>query len=153
MNLYYVVIAIIVLLFIFPSIRTSIFDMIIPRSLFTSNNNKGNSVEDYSIENFDGKNKKVVFSSYTADWCPHCVDFKRDILPSLQQEFSGHPYIKIRNVDCTNDKSGNKKTEAGNQIEGYPTLVTNVYVDGKMKEIPFTGSRDPSDIINYLKGL
>jgi len=145
MNLYYIIIAIIVILLIFPTLRTSVFNVILP-----INNSKSSKVE-----KFEGKNKKVVFTAYTADWCPHCVDFKKNIYGKLKAAFNGHPYISIRNVDCTDDKEGKIKTEGGNQIEGYPTLVTNIYANGNMvKELNVEGNRgDVNEIVNYLKSL
>jgi hypothetical protein len=45
MNSQYVALAVIVLLFVFPSIRKAIFDMIIPRSLYTSSDSKSPIIE------------------------------------------------------------------------------------------------------------
>jgi thiol-disulfide isomerase/thioredoxin len=139
MNLYYIIVLIILVLLIFPNILSAIYTYITPK-------NK-------KLEKFVGKNKKIILSCYTAEWCPHCVDFNRDILPSIKKEFSNHPYISIRSVDCTNDKDGNIKTESGNSITGFPTLITNIYIDGNMKELQYDGSRNVSEIINYLKNL
>jgi len=150
MNLYYVVIAIIIILLVFPTLRTTLFNYIIPSNYINTSSSK--KLE--KLEKFDGKNKKIVFTSYTADWCPHCVDFKSNVYGQLKSSFDGHPYISIRNVDCTNDQQGNIKTEAGKSLGGYPTLVTNVYADNRMKEIMFEGDRnDVNGIVSYLKKL
>jgi thiol:disulfide interchange protein len=145
MNLYYIIIAIIIILLIFPSLRSSVFNYIIPM----------NNTDSYQkVEDFNGKNKKIVFTAFTADWCPHCVDYKKNVHVYLAKAFKNHPTISIKNVDCTNDRSGQTKTPAGNSIDGFPTLVTNVYVDGNMSELNFSGNRNNVDeIINYLKGL
>ena len=145
MNLYYIIIAIIIILLVFPSLRSSVFNYIIPM-----NNTNPNA----KVEKFKGKNKKIVFTAFTADWCPHCVDYKKNVHVYLARAFDRHPTINIKNVDCTNDRSGQIKTPGGNSITGFPTLVTNVYVDGNMTEINFNGDRNNVDeIINYLKGL
>ena len=147
MNLYYIIIAIIVILLIFPSLRTLVFNYILPT-------NNTNNTENKKLEKFNGKDKKIVFTSYTADWCPHCVDFKKNVYGDLKNAFKGHPTISIKNVDCTNDKEGKTRTEAGKPIEGYPTLVANIYANGSMKEINFEGNRnDVKEIVNYLKKL
>lgn len=145
MNLYYIIIAIIIILLVFPSLRSSVFNYIIPMN---------NTNTRQKVEKFNGKNKKVVFTAFTADWCPHCVVYKKNVHVYLARKFAGHPTISIKNVDCTNDTSGQTKTPAGNSINGFPTLVTNVYVDGKMTELNFEGNRNNVDeIIDYLKGL
>jgi thiol-disulfide isomerase/thioredoxin len=147
MNLYYVVIAIIIILLIFPTLRTTVFNYIIPANVTNTSSSK-------KLEKFNGKDKKIVFTAYTADWCPHCVDFKNDVYGKLKAAFNGHPYISIRNIDCTNDKQGNIKTEAGKSLEGYPTLVTNIYANNNMKEVMFDGDRsNVNEIISYLKKL
>ena len=103
--------------------------------------------------NNSSSNKKIVFIAYTADWCPHCVEFKEKTYGKLVDYFANSSNIKITNVDCTNDNSGKTKTPAGNAIESFPTLVINTYQDGKMNEIMYDGSRDAESIIQYLKGL
>jgi thiol:disulfide interchange protein len=150
MNLYYIVIAIIIILLIFPTLRTTVFNYIIPSNLInTSSSNKPEK-----LEKFEGKNKKVVFTAYTADWCPHCVDFKSNVYGQLKSAFDGHPYISIRNVDCTNDQQGRIKTEGGKSLDGFPTLVTNIYVNGQMNESIFEGNRnDVNGLVNYLKKI
>ena len=85
--------------------------------------------------NSSSSNKKIIFTSYTADWCPHCVDFKEKTYGKLVDYFANSPNIKITNVDCTNDNSGKTRTPAGNQIDGFPTLVINTYENGKMSNV------------------
>lgn len=143
MNLYYYIIAVIVILLILPSIDLSFLNPYIP-SFFKMEKFKSNS---------SSSNKKIIFTSYTADWCPHCVDFKEKTYGKLVDYFANSPNIKITNVDCTNDNSGKTRTPAGNQIDGFPTLVINTYENGKMSEMMYDGSRDPDSIIQYLKGL
>jgi thiol-disulfide isomerase/thioredoxin len=145
MNLYYIIIAIIIILLIFPSLRSSVFNYIIPMN---------NTNPSKKVEKFNGKNKKIVFTAFTADWCPHCIVYKKNVHTYLVKAFENHPTISIKNVDCTDDRNGQIKTPAGNSINGFPTLVTNVYVDGKMTELNFDGNRNNVDeIINYLKEL
>jgi thiol:disulfide interchange protein len=143
MNLYYYIIAVIVILLILPSIDLSFLNPYIP-SFFRMEKFKSNS---------SSSNKKIIFTSYTADWCPHCVDFKEKTYGKLVAYFANSPNIKITNVDCTNDNSGKTRTLAGNQIDGFPTLVINTYENGKMSETMYDGSRDADSIIQYLKGL
>lgn len=143
MNLYYYIIAVIVILLILPSIDLSFLNPYIP-SFFRMEKFKSNS---------SSSNKKIIFTSYTADWCPHCVDFKEKTYGKLVAYFANSPNIKITNVDCTNDNSGKTRTLAGNQLDGFPTLVINTYENGKMSETMYDGSRDADSIIQYLKGL
>ena len=143
MNLYYYIIAVIVILLILPSIDLSFLNPYIP-SFFRMEKFKSNS---------SSSNKKIIFTSYTADWCPHCVDFKEKTYGKLVDYFANSPNIKITNVDCTNDNSGKTRTLAGNQLDGFPTLVINTYENGKMSETIYDGSRDADSIIQYLKGL
>jgi thiol:disulfide interchange protein len=103
-------------------------------------------------ENFNSS-KQIIFTAYTADWCPHCVTFKNESYGKLQNYFSNNSNIKITNVDCTNDNSGNTKTRAGNSLQGFPTLVINTVTNGKMNEEMYEGSRDANAIISYLKNL
>ena len=147
MNLYYIVIAIIIILLVFPTLRTTVFNYILPSNLTNTSSSK-------KLEKFNGKNKKIVFTAYTADWCPHCVDFKNNVYGQLQNVFDGHPNISIRNIDCTNDTKGNIKTEAGKPLEAFPTLITNIYTNGKMKEVMFEGDRNNvNKIVSYLNNL
>lgn len=145
MNLYYIIILIIVILLLFPTISRYI------------KNTYMKPAKKEKYEPFSGAksgNRKIVFSAYTADWCPHCVDFKENVYGILQKAFNNNPNIHVRNVDCTNDKNGSIKTEAGKQIEGYPTLMINIYDNGKMvKEMPYEGARMAEDIISYLRSL
>jgi len=167
MNLYYIVLAIIAILLVFPALRSSFFNMILPACLNPSASNQAVSIKpvekkvqksskknepNYDIEGFNG-GKKVVFTAYTADWCPHCVSFKSEIYGDLVNEFSNNPKISIKNVDCTNDQSGKTTTAAGNPLQGFPTLVINTYKNGKMTEKNYDGPRDSKEIINHLKNL
>jgi thiol:disulfide interchange protein len=143
MNLYYYIIAVIVLLLILPSFDLSFLNPYIP-SFF--------KIEKFNTNN-SSSNKKIIFTAFTADWCPHCVDFKEKSYGKIVDYFRNSPNIQITNVDCTNDNSGKTKTPAGNPIEGFPTLVINTFQDGKMSETMYDGSRDAESIIQYLKGL
>jgi len=105
-------------------------------------------------EKFTPPNKKrVVFTAYTADWCPHCITFKNDSYGQLKSYFMNHNTIEIKNVDCTNDPSGNIKTKNGNSLQGYPTLVINVYKCNDIAEEIYDGPRDAGSIIKYLQNL
>jgi thiol:disulfide interchange protein len=151
MYLYYAAIAIILVLIIFPSLREYLVKLIFSspskEEKVVSNNKKVQ-------ENFNSKLKKVVFTSYTADWCPHCVTFKSETYGDLYNMFKGDKKIVIQNIDCTNDRSGNTKTMAGNSIDGYPTLMVNTYdVNNKMTENTYNGARDANSIAEYLRGL
>lgn len=159
MNLYYIVLAIIVILLVFPALRASFFNTILPACLNPQMLNKVVSIKpvakkdntNYNIEGFSGK--KIVFTAYTADWCPHCVSFKSDVYGDLVSAFASNPNIKIKNVDCTNDQSGKTTTPAGNPLQGFPTLVINTYKNGKMTEKNYDGPRDSGEIINHLNNL
>jgi thiol:disulfide interchange protein len=132
MNIYYIVgIIIIIILF---------FSYGIP--LIASKNKEG----------FNGS-KKIVFVAYTADWCPHCVEFNDNVYGKLVDKFSNNEKVQITKVDCTNDRSGNTKTRGGNKINGFPSLVINVYENGKMKEIQYDGNRSVEDIVSYINSL
>ena len=143
MNLYYYIIAVIVLLLILPSFDLSFLNPYIP-SFF--------KIEKFNTNN-SSSNKKIILTAFTADWCPHCVDFKEKSYGKIVDYFRNSPNIQITNVDCTNDNSGKTKTPAGNPIEGFPTLIINTFQDGKMSETMYDGSRDAESIIQYLKGL
>ena len=143
MNLYYYIIAVIVLLLILPSFDLSFLNPYIP-SFF--------KIEKFNTNN-SSSNKKIIFTAFTADWCHHCVDFKEKSYGKIVDYFRNSPNIQITNVDCTNDNSGKTKTPAGNPIEGFPTLVINTHENGKMSETMYDGSRDAESIIQYLKGL
>jgi thiol-disulfide isomerase/thioredoxin len=147
MNLYYIIIAIIILLLIFPSINISLLDDIL--KYFNLNSTQSTK---YKFEKFNNSGNKIVFVAYTADWCPHCVDFKNKSYNKLLKAFKNNPNIEIANVDCTND-NGKIKTYAGNSINGFPTLVINKYNNGNMDETMYEGPRDAESIINYLKNL
>ena len=106
-----------------------------------------------STEKFTS-NKQIVLTAYTADWCPHCVTFKNESYGKLKNHFSNNSNIKINNVDCTNDSGGNTKTMGGKSLQGFPTLVVNVVVDGKStKEEMYEGSRDAKSIISFLENM
>jgi hypothetical protein len=97
--------------------------------------------------------KKIVFTAYTADWCPHCVEFNSNVFSKLVNLFNGNEQIKITKVDCTNDQSGNTKTVGGNSLNGFPTLMINIYENGKMNEIQYDGNRKVEDIVSFIKNL
>jgi thiol:disulfide interchange protein len=159
MNLYYIVLAIIAILLVFPALRSTLFNSILPACLNplmvpTTTPKKGqpNKNINYDIEGFNG-NKKIVFTAYTADWCPHCVTFKSDVYGNLVNSFTNNPVISIKNVDCTNDQTGKITTPAGNPLQGFPTLVINTYKNGKMTEKNYDGPRDSNEIVNHLNNL
>ena len=105
-------------------------------------------------EGFRSDNKKkIVFTAYTADWCPHCVSFKRDSLGQLKSYFRNHETIEIKNMDCTNDTTGRIKTKNGNSLQGYPTLVINISKCNDRSEEVYDGPRDAGSIIKYLQSL
>ena len=83
MNLYYYIIAVIVILLILPSIDISFLNPYIP-SFFKMEKFKSNS---------SSSNKKIIFTSYTADWCPHCVDFKEKTYGKLVDYFANSPIM------------------------------------------------------------
>jgi thiol:disulfide interchange protein len=151
MYLYYAAIAILLILIIFPSVRKSLVNLIFSSP---SKEEKVVSKNKKVQENFNSKFKKVVFTSYTADWCPHCVTFKSQTYGDLYNMFKGDKRIVIQNIDCTNDRSGNTKTMAGNAIDGYPTLMVNTYdANNNMTENTYNGARDANSIAEYLRGL
>ena len=150
---YYAAIAIILLLIVFPSLRSYLVKLIFSSGSSNkkvNNNNKSSKVN----ENFNSKSNKVIFTSYTADWCPHCVTFKSQTYGNLSNMFKGDSKIIIQNVDCTNDRTGNTKTIGGNAIDGYPTLMVNTYdANNNMSENAYNGARDANSIANYLRSL
>jgi len=152
MYLYYSAIAIILTLIIFPSIRKSLVNL-----LFSSSSKKEEKVVSKNKkikENFNSKLKKVIFTSYTAEWCPHCVTFKSETYGNLFNMFKGDQKIVIQNVDCTNDRNGSTRTIGGNAIDGYPTLMINTYdANNNMTENAYNGARDANSIANYLRSL
>jgi thiol:disulfide interchange protein len=103
-------------------------------------------------EKFNGS-KKIVFTAYTADWCPHCVEFNSTIYGNLVKAFNGNSTVKITKIDCTNDQSGKTKTIGGNIINGFPSLMINVYENGKMNEIQYDGNRRLEDIVAFINNL
>ena len=145
MNLYYYIIAVIIILLVLPSIDLSFINPYIPSFLRMEQFNSSNSSS--------SSNKKIIFTAFTADWCPHCVDFKEKTYGKLANYFANSQNIQITNVYCTNDNSGKTRTPAGNPIESFPTLIINTFNDGKMNEVMYDGSRDADSIIQYLKGL
>ena len=56
MNLYYIVIAIIIILLVFPTLRTTVFNYILPSNLTNTSSSK-------KLEKFNGKNKKIVIGT------------------------------------------------------------------------------------------
>lgn len=105
-----------------------------------------------TTETFNGS-KKIVLTAYTADWCPHCVEFNSNVYGKLVDKFNGNQNVKITKVDCTNDRSGHTKTIAGNPINGFPTIMFNIYKNGKMNEIQYDGNRRVEDIVSYINSL
>ena len=103
-------------------------------------------------ENFTSN--QIVFTSYTADWCPHCVEFNSNVYGKLVDHYKGNKNIKITKVDCTNDRAGETKTISGNEINGFPTLMIYIYDNGgNMKEIQYSGNRTAKDIISFINDL
>lgn len=152
MYLYYSAIAIIILLIMFPSIRKALLNLMFPSSSKKEEKvvSKNNKVK----ENFNSKLNKVIFTSYTADWCPHCVTFKSETYGNLYNMFKGDKKIVIQNIDCTNDRNGSTRTIGGNSIDGYPTLMINTYdANNNMNENAYNGARDANSIANYLRSL
>ena len=97
--------------------------------------------------------KKIVFTAYTADWCPHCVTFKNESYGQIKNYFRNNSKIQITNVDCTNDTNGSIRTKTGKQLNGYPTLVINTYKCNNTTEEMYEGPRDAGSIIKYLQSL
>ena len=97
--------------------------------------------------------KKIVFTAYTADWCPHCVTFKNESYGQLRDYFKNNAKIQITNVDCTNDTNGKIRTKTGKQLNGYPTLVINTYTCNNVTEEMYEGPRDAGSIIKFLQNL
>ena len=161
--LFYIFIILAIAFIVFESFRICVLKVFFDDSTIENINaffgcTKNESVAEVEVVNNPKKEKfssgkQIIFTSYTADWCPHCVTFKNESYGKLQNYFANNSNIKITNVDCTNDNSGNTKTRAGNSLQGFPTLVINTVVNGKMTEEMYEGSRDANAIISYLKGL
>ena len=111
------------------------------------------SVKSESVKSTPANEKKIVFTSYTADWCPHCVTFKNESYGQLRDYFKNNSKIQITNVDCTNDTNGKIRTKTGKQLNGYPTLVINTYTCNNVTEEMYEGPRDAGSIIKYLQKL
>jgi thiol:disulfide interchange protein len=111
------------------------------------------SVKSDSVKSTPANEKKIVFTAYTADWCPHCVTFKNESYGQLKDYFKNNSKIQITNVDCTNDTTGKIKTKTGKQLNGYPTLVINTYTCNNTTEEMYEGPRDAGSIIKYLQKL
>lgn len=105
-----------------------------------------------STETFSAS-KKIVLTAYTADWCPHCVEFNSNVYGKLVSAYKGNENVKITKKDCTNDRSGDTKTIGGNSINGFPTLMINIYENGKMNEIQYDGNRRFEDIVSFINNL
>jgi thiol-disulfide isomerase/thioredoxin len=138
MNFYfYTIIIIIVILIISP--------LLYPQLLKLFSNKKK--------EKFTNNNKKIILHIYTADWCPHCIDFKSRHLQNLLYYYKDNKNIKIKNIDCTNDKNGETKTQKGAKVYQFPTFIVNIYENSEMKEINYEGNINSEDIISFLNKL
>lgn len=141
MNLYYLIIFIVLfILIIYPYLSKSIPFI---NSFFSHK----------KLEKFNS-NKKVILSIYTADWCPHCIDFKKNELGNLYNHYKNSKNVMIKNIDCTNDKDNKIKTMSGKPLEGYPSLIINVFDENNnMKEINYDGDRTANEIISFINKL
>jgi hypothetical protein len=81
------------------------------------------------------------------------IEFNSNVYGNLQKAFNGNQNVEITKVDCTNDRSGDTKTIGGNQINGFPTLMINIYENGNMKEIQYDGNRKVEDIVSFINNL
>jgi len=139
MNFYfYTIIIIIVILIISILLYSQLFNLFSnkKKEKFTNNNNK-----------------KIILHIYTADWCPHCIDFKSTHLQNLLNYYKDNKNIKIKNIDCTNDKNGETKTQKGAKVYQFPTFIVNIYENSEMKEINYEGNINSEDIISFLNKL
>jgi len=137
MNIYYII-ALVILLLLLLSYG---LPMLIKKSKLSN------------LEGFNSSKKKIVFTAYVAEWCPHCVEFNSNVYSHLVDKFNGNQNVKINKIDCTNDRSGDTKTIAGHPINGFPTLMINVYKNGKMNEIQYDGNRKVDDIVSFINSL
>ena len=86
------------------------------------------SKENYNtMENFTNpdeltpKEGEVVVALFSADWCPHCRDYKpvwEKLMPHSGKKV-GSKTIKFVSVDCTESCPVSSKYD----IEGYPSVV------------------------------
>ncbi len=90
--------------------------------------------------NYSNPNKYII-KLYSADWCPHCVDFK----PIWNQLKSKYNHIKFVDVDCTNEQPNLSF------VNGYPTIAifdsSDVYIENYQNERSF------DQFNSYLKAL
>jgi thiol:disulfide interchange protein len=162
--LFYIFIILAIAFIVFESFRICVLKVFLDDStiesvnLFFGGGNNQSPIEEKVVnknlkkESFSS-GKQIIFTAYTADWCPHCVTFKNESYEKLQNQFANSSNIKITNVDCTNDSSGNTRTRSGKSLQGFPTLVINTINGGQMAEEMYEGSRDANSIISYLKNL
>jgi thiol:disulfide interchange protein len=151
MYFYYTAIVILIILIVSPSLRSYITSCVYSDS---SKSNTSSKEKKTVREKFDSNLSKIVLTSYTAEWCPHCVTYKSQAYEDLSKMFRGDKKIVIQNVDCTNDRDGSTRTLAGNAIDGYPTLMVNTYDENNnMMETAYSGARDAETIANYLRNL
>jgi thiol-disulfide isomerase/thioredoxin len=80
--------------------------------------------EDFAPADLTPREGEVIVALYSANWCPHCKDYKPiwKNLKSQQNKINLHDNKKIRfvDVDCSKDAHPSSKQY---KVEGYPTVV------------------------------
>lgn len=91
-------------------------------------------------KNLVGGSKKVIFTLYYVDWCPHCKVVKPE-WNKLEND-PNLKHIKIVKINCEENESVVQEKN----IEGFPTILLN----NNGKEEAYNGNREYTDFKNYL---
>ena len=94
-------------------------------------------------------NRMVLFY---ANWCGHCQDFlpKWELMCTKVSKEHPNLDVKLVKVDCEYIRGKEQEKLGFNpEISGYPTV--RVYKKNSNESEDYNGSRDPNDLIDYLK--
>jgi protein disulfide-isomerase len=105
--------------------------------------------------------KKLVFMDFTgSDWCPPCIELKKNVLSSPEFEKFAKENLVLVEVDFPTSKPQTEELKKANEalsqkfkVEGFPTVVV---LDGDGKQLSrgegFVGKK-PKEFIAKLEKL
>jgi len=102
-------------------------------------------------------NKEIELIYIYANWCGHCKNFMNswENIDSKMKEKNSPVKINTKKIDIDEVPNGSIKLNGTEEINGFPTLVVKLSIDGKNKEYDLGKyiSRDENQIMNFMKIL
>jgi glutaredoxin len=100
--------------------------------------------------------KSLELTLYYANWCGHCVKFKKsweEIKSGIKKINNEYKGVKISANEFEEKQLKHGGKINGKDIDGYPTLKITLEAGKEHKEYEYKKEHDVKTILNYIKKI